>query len=231
MNKVVLVTGGNTGIGAEIVKAFAQKKYCIIIHYLELAEEAQKLTCSIGSKCALVKGDLTLASTQKALVDAVKKMGRLDVLVNNAGINIQKDLFDSTEKDWVDTFRINVVAPFRLVQLLAPYLKKSKGCIINMGSIRASNPRTGNIAYGVSKAALVNFTKAAAKSLAPDVRVNSISPGPTETRMQKGKPATKIETIIGRRGKPEEIAQMIIAMAENEFMTGSNVVIDGGALL
>ncbi len=161
----------------------------------------------------------------------VKKLGRLDVLVNNAGINIQKDIFAAAGQDWIDTFKVNVVAPFNLVQMLAPHLKKSKGSVVNICSIRAQNPRTGNIAYCASKAALANFTKAAAKALAPDVRVNSISPGPTETRMQKGKPERREETVLGRLALPEEIAQMVVSVAENGFMTGSDVVVDGGALL
>jgi NAD(P)-dependent dehydrogenase (short-subunit alcohol dehydrogenase family) len=231
MGKVALVTGGNTGIGAAIVKAFSEKGYSVIIHYYELEEEAAKLVCSSKEKCIMVKGDITEKSTITALLDAVKKIGRLDVLVNNAGINIQKDLFSASEKDWIDTFKVNVIAPFNLIQALAPQLKKSKGSVVNICSIRAQVPREGNVAYGASKAALVNLTKLAAKALAPDVRVNAISPGPTETRMQKGKPETAAETILGRRANPEEVAHMVVNVAENTFMTGSNVLVDGGSLL
>jgi 3-oxoacyl-[acyl-carrier protein] reductase len=231
MAKVVLVTGGNTGIGAAIVQAFSEKGYSVIIHYYELQSEAEKMVCSSKGKCVMVEGDITKKATLQALLGMVKKMGGLDVLVNNAGINIQKDIFKAEDKDWIDTFNVNVIAPFNLIQMLAPYLKKSKGSVVNICSVRAQTPREGNIAYGASKAALVNFTKAAAKSLAPDVRVNCVSPGPTLTRMQKGKPMAEGETILGRRGKPEEIAQMVVAVAENAFMTGSNVIIDGGALL
>lgn len=231
MGKVVLVTGGNIGIGAEITKAFAEKGYSIIMHYFEEPGLAEKLCSMIKTKCLLVKGDITTRQTHDAILDAVKKIGGIDVLVNNAGINPQKDIFSATEKDWLDTFRVNVVAPFQLTQLLAPLLKKSKGAIVNITSIRAESPRAGNITYGPSKAALVNFTKAAATALAPDVRVNCISPGPTATRMQKGKEERKKESVFCRMAEPHEIAHMVVHVAENTFMTGSNVVVDGGALL
>jgi NAD(P)-dependent dehydrogenase (short-subunit alcohol dehydrogenase family) len=230
MNRVVLVTGGNTGIGAAIVRAFSEKGYSVIIHYYELEEEAEKLVCSSKEKCVMVKGDITAKSTHDALLAAVKKMGRLDVLVNNAGINPRKDFFTAEPSDFTAAFSVNVIAPLQLMQAFAPLLKKSKGSVVNITSIRGERPRTANVAYGASKAALINLTKAAAKALGPEVRVNCISPGPVRTRMQITDLAKK-ETVLARLAEPEEIASLVLSVAENTFMTGSNVFIDGGALL
>ncbi|MEM4247116.1 MAG: SDR family oxidoreductase [Candidatus Woesearchaeota archaeon] len=230
MNKVVLVTGGNTGIGAAIVRAFAKKGYSVIIHYYELESEAEKLASSLKGNCAIVKGDIRERSTVQALVEAAKKMGRLDVLVNNAGINVRKDFHSAEPNDFMVSFAVNVIAPLQLMQAFVPLLKKSRGAVVNIASVRAERPRTANIAYGASKAALVNLTKSAAKALAPEVRVNCISPGPVKTRMQITD-IRKKEVLFGRLAEPSEIADVVVAVAENTFMTGSNVIIDGGALL
>lgn len=223
--KAALITGGNTGIGAAIAEAFAEAGYSLIISYLDKPKQAEKLAEKLNTEVILVKGDITKKRTQNKLHKAAVKMGRLDVLVNNAGINLRKSFRNAKVKDWKKTFSVNVFAPFELMRKLLPALKKSKGSIVNIASIRAREPRSDDIAYSASKAALVNLTKCTAKALAP-VRVNSISPGPTDTRMQHGKTSqTK------RLGKPEEIARIALAVAENTFMTGSDIIIDGGATL
>lgn len=225
--KTALITGGNTGIGAAIAKAFAEKGYALIINYLEKPKQAEQLAKKLKTKVILVKGDITKKSTVQALRKAVQ--GRLDVLVNNAGINKRKNFKTATKEDWLKTYEINVAAPFNLMQALSPMLKKSKGSIVNIASIRAREPSVQDIAYSASKAALVNLTKNAAKALYP-VRVNSISPGPTDTRMQCGKKAHQ-KTAMKRLGEPDEIAHMVLAVAENTFMTGSDVVVDGRATI
>ena len=178
------MTGGNTGIGAEIVRAFSKKGYDAIIHYFEEAPLAKELAKEIKTRSVLVEGDITSEKTRRALLSAVKKTGRLDVLVNNAGINVKKGFFELDENDFMRSFAVNIIAPFRMIQEFCPFLRQTKGSVVNIASIRSEKPRTANVAYCASKAALVNLTKAAAKALAPDVRVNCVSPGPVRTRMQ-----------------------------------------------
>lgn len=228
--KLALVTGGNTGIGNAVVHEFMDNGYTVIVNYLEEPHHASKMSKIHGKQVILVKGDITKQTTQKALLKAVKKFGRLDVLVNNAAILLRIDIMKSNESDWIKTMNINAVAPLILARTMLPYLKKAKGSIVNVSSIRAHQPNPNKVAYCASKAALSNLTKAMAKSFAP-VRVNTVSPGPIKTRMMYGQTGREKEMLLKRLGKPKEIAHIIRAVAENTFMTGSDVVVDGGCML
>jgi len=225
--KVALVTGGNTGIGLATTRAFAKRGYKVIVNYFTDEPVAKNLQKKLG--CILVKGDLTQDKTQKALLKAVRQFGRLDILINNAGINKRKNFETAKGKDWHETYDVNVVAPFKITQLLFPHLKRALGAVVNIASIRATDPNPADIAYSASKAAMVNLSRSEAKAFAPYIRVNSISPGPTRTRMQYKQKQKEI--LLGHLGSPEEIAQMIVAVAENTFITGTDLIVDGGASL
>lgn len=229
--KVAIVTGGNTGIGAAIAEEFSKNGYAVIINYLEQPKEAQEVWSKVqrNSEGILVKGDVTKKATATALKNALRKYGRLDALINNAGINLRKTPTTSKAQDWLKTYEINTVAPFFLAKEMLPFLRKTKGSIVNIASYRARKPSCKDIAYCASKAAMVNWTKSLAAHIAP-VRVNSVSPGKADTRMQyKSHRETGIP--LKRMAKPEEIAKTVLHVAENTYMTGSDVLVDGGISL
>lgn len=182
------------------------------------------------------------ASAEVLIEETIKNYGRLDVLVNNAG------LFEPVSIDDKDAYRvfqsqlrINLDSIVQLTTLAVPYLKASKGCIVNISSNLHSKCINGGFAYCTAKAGLTMFTKSIAVDLAPNVRVNSISPGPVATLMSS-RCGMDIETyrklvssacLVERVGEPDEIARLVVFLASDEsgFITGSDYIIDGGSTI
>ena len=242
MSKVVLVTGGSRGIGKAISKRFAKEGYDIIINYKEnesRAEEAKKeIENSYDSKVMLIKADL---SNEEAIIDMVNQIfntyGKIDVLVNNAGVVFDKEFDERTIKDWENTIKVNLIAPFVLTKLIGRKMYEAKsGAIINISSTNGINTYyPTSVDYDASKAGVISLTYDAAVEFAPYVRVNSVAPGWVNTEMNKDleEDFVKEETekiLVKRFAEPEEIANVVYFLASDEasFVNSEVIKVDGG---
>ncbi|MDP2717464.1 MAG: SDR family oxidoreductase [Candidatus Micrarchaeota archaeon] len=233
-NKVVLVTGSSSGIGAATAKAFAAKGAKTIIHYNYHESAARKIQAATKSELCL-HADLSVVDECRDLIQkTAEHFGRIDVLVNNAGVSTPANSHLTLEERWEKMNAVNLRAPFLLSAYAREHMKK--GCIVNVSSIRAYRPKNALSAYGTTKAGVSYMTKALAHDFAPDVRVNAVAPGYARTEMTEkfyGDKFSELErqTPIGRIIKPEEIADSILFLCQNDAITGHVLVIDGGYLV
>lgn len=236
MTKTIFVTGGSRGIGAAIVRR-AAGKYNVCFTYnahKELAEQLQNELGNLGVVC--VQCDVCdEKSVDEAVEFAKKRFGKIDILVNNAGISKNGLLIDLSAEDWDDVFSTNAKGVFLTSRaVLKDMLSRGSGVIVNVSSIWGEQGASCEVAYSSSKAAVIGFTKALAKEVAPmGVRVNAVTPGVVDTDMMKCYTEQEIKDIcdeipLGRLAKPEEIADAILFLAENEYMTGAILPVNGG---
>lgn len=242
MNKNVLITGGTRGIGEAISREFAKKGYNLIINYIKSKEKAEKLKNELEEKYNIevltVQADLADEKEIKNMVDiALNKFGKIDVLVNNAGIIIDKEFEEKTIEDWKQTLNINLIAPFILTKLIGKEMVKNKsGAIINISSINGINTYHPSSAdYDASKSGLISLTYDSAIEFSPYVRINCIAPGWVDTEMNKDLSEDyvkeEIERILVRRfGRPEEIAKVATFLASDDasFINSTVIKVDGG---
>lgn len=237
--KVALVTGGSRGIGAAIAKRLAADGAAVAITYTSAPEKAQEVVRAIeseGGKALAIRADSTDANAVKsAIAETVKKLGGLDVLVNNAGIAVVKPLEEFSLDEFDRTVAVNVRAVFVAAQEASRHLKDG-GRIINIGSVNADRmPFAGGSVYAMSKAAVAGLTRGLARDLGPrGITVNNVQPGPVDTDMNpaSGPFAESLKGLMAlpRYGKGEEIAGMVAYLASPEagFVTGASLTIDGG---
>ncbi len=239
--KVALVTGGARRIGAAIVKHLHATGYTVIIHCHQALAEAHALAVSLNEvrpdSAFVLQRELTNPNAASEIMAAINDWtGRLDLLINNASVFIRTDCKPSTS-DWDILFNTNVKAPFLLSLAARPFLAKQAGAIINLTDIHAEKPLTGYSIYCQSKAALEMQTKSLALEFAPEIRVNAIAPGaaawPEKTNQLTLEIQQKIiaKTLLKKHGSPEVIAQAVLALAENPFITGQVLKVDGGRSL
>jgi NAD(P)-dependent dehydrogenase (short-subunit alcohol dehydrogenase family) len=239
--KIAVVTGGAQGIGKAIAKNFLEQGIKVVI--AEIDEEAGKETEAeyqdLG-EIRFIHTDVSQEDTVKAMVkETVKHFGRLDFLINNAGIWINKPITELTLEEWNAVIGVNLTGAFLCAKYAAPHLKKSKGAIVNIASTRALMSEPHTEAYSASKGGIAALTHALALSLGPDVRVNCISPGWIDVSEWAKKSSRRKADLTdldhsqhpaGRVGKPEDIASLafFLISPENAFITGANFIIDGG---
>lgn len=242
MNKNALITGGTRGIGEAIAHEFAKKGYNLIINYVNSKEKAEKLKNELEEiyniKVLTSQADLADEKEIENMVDiALKKFGKIDVLVNNAGIVIDKEFEDRTIEDWKQILNINLIAPFILTKLIGKEMVKNKsGAIINISSTNGINTYyPTSVDYDASKSGLISLTYDSAVELAPYVRVNCIAPGWVNTEMNKELPEdfVKEETeriLVKRFAEPEEIAKVATFLASDDasFINSTVIKVDGG---
>lgn len=233
-NKVVIVTGSSRGIGEAAARAFAEEGAQVVITSSHI-KDCKRVAQEIGGFA--VECDVSKPRHCEYLVrQVVKKFGRIDVLVNNAGVFQNVRVEDMSEKEWDRVVNINLKGPFLLSKVVIPHLKNG-ATIVNVASVLGliADPRTG--AYSASKGGLIQLTKVLALELAErGIRVNAVAPGPINTAMLGGikDPAVKKEFLdwvpLRRVGEPVEIAKAILFLASDDasFITGHCLVADGG---
>lgn len=239
MEKVAIVTGGSRGIGKAIVEALARKNIKVIANYHQSEEKAKKLKEKLEKEdisIDIFKADVSKREQVKAMVDyTIKKYGRIDILINNAGIDQEKMFQDISDEDWDNIVKVNLYSVFCTTQEVIKYMLHQKdGCIINISSIYGINGGSCAVAYSATKAGIDGMTKALAKELGPsNIRVNSIAPGYIDTDMNEKYSDKEIEQIkeetpLVKIGKPEDIAKCIEWLVEDNFTTGQVISINGG---
>ena len=239
MSKVVIVTGASKGIGREIAKKLAEKGYSIIANYnksekeiLELKKELEKEKINIE----IFKADVSKREETKKLVEyTINKFGKIDVLINNAGISQFKEFTQITDNDWQNMISTNLNSVFYMTQEACKNMIHNKnGCIINISSIWGLVGSSCEVHYSVSKAGIDAMTKSLAKELGPsNIRVNSIAPGIIDTEMNKKLNKEEINQIIDeipleKIGKTIDIEKCIEWIIEDEYTTGQIISINGG---
>ena len=237
---VVLVTGAARRIGAAIARRLHADGYAVAVHCQRSRAEADALAAELESmridSTVVLQADLADASALPGLVDAaVARFGRLDALVNNAAAFAPTAL-DATDAAAFDALMaINARAPFLLAQAAAPHLRTTGGAIVNIGDLYAERPRADLVAYAASKAALLGLTRGLAVALAPEVRVNAVSPGailwPEDGADSAVQARILAATPMARLGGAEEIADAVAWLLRGGFTTGEVLRLDGGRSL
>ena len=239
-HKVVLITGAAHRIGAVTARYLHEAGFNIILHYLSSRSPAQALQKELNSKrensVVLVQADLLANNALTALAkEAYNAWQRLDVLINNASTFYRTPIGSANDQHWDDLFGTNVKAPFFLAQAAAPFLRKTHGCIINMVDIHARRPLKEYSIYSMAKAALETMTKALARELGPEIRVNGVAPGAIlwpDNLDEVTKQRIVSKTFLKRKGEPDDIAKAIRFIIEDApYMTGQIISIDGGRSL
>ena len=236
-SKNVFITGSSRGIGLAIAHQFAKLGANVVLNGRSaISQDLINSFDDYGVKVIAVSGDVSNYADAKRMVDeAVAHLGSIDVLVNNAGITRDKLMLKMTEEDFETVLKINLTGAFNMTQsVLKPMTKVHQGAIINISSVVGLTGNIGQANYAASKAGLIGFTKSVAREVAArGVRVNAIAPGFIESDMtdvipEKMKEAMLAQIPMKRVGKADEVAQLASFLAQQEYLTGQVVAIDGG---
>lgn len=235
VNKVVVVTGGSRGIGAEIVKLLAKLGYKVILNYNKSETYAQDVQKELNN-VDIFKADVSKKEEAQALINfAIKKYGKIDVLINNAGMSQTKLFTETTDEEWNNVINTNLNSAFFCSrEAVKNMIHNKNGLIINISSIWGITGASCEVAYSTSKAALNGFTKALAKELGPsNIRVNAIAPGIINTKMNNHLSDEELENIkeeipLERIGEAKDIAKCVKWLIEDNYTTGQIISINGG---
>jgi NAD(P)-dependent dehydrogenase (short-subunit alcohol dehydrogenase family) len=238
--KVALVTGGTLGIGAAVVRDLARRGADVAISARHLAAAADALKIELQKlerRCLLVAGDMAKPADCTAAVETTaRELGRLDILVHNAGGPSPGKIEDITPEQWHATIDLHVNACFYLCRAALPHLRRAKeGAIITVSSTAGIRGVPGAIAYATAKGAIPQFTRALARDVADDnIRVNCVAPGVIRTRFhddmteERKQNNLKNRIPLHREGTPEQVAEVVGLLVTNDYITGETYVIDGG---
>jgi NAD(P)-dependent dehydrogenase (short-subunit alcohol dehydrogenase family) len=241
---VALVTGSTSGIGMAIARRLSRDGYAVVLHSRSSAETGKALARELAHEsagAAYIQADLADDAQRVRLVrEAIALWGRLDVLVNNAGISrviAHDDLAAATPEIWSELHEINVVAPFRLVSEAQAALREAAssgrpGCVVNVSSHAGVRPKGASIPYAATKAALNHVTRLLALSLAPEIRVNAVAPGLVDTPLTAdwtgAQQLWKEHSPMRRAATPDDIAQAVAMLVASDYLTGEILLADGG---
>lgn len=234
---VALVTGAARRIGAAIAEHLHDENYRVAIHCRHSQNEARALCKRLNDRrpdsAIVIAGDLLAFTEMDALVkNAINAFGQLDLLVNNASSFFPTPVGATTPAEWNELIGSNLGAPFFLSQAATPYLKASRGSIVNLVDIHARRPLAGHAVYSSAKAGLDMLTRALARELAPDVRVNGVAPGailwPEAGMSEHDRENVVAKTPLQRTGSPQDIADAVLFLARSQFVTGQVLAVDGG---
>ncbi|CUS83345.1 3-oxoacyl-[acyl-carrier-protein] reductase [Candidatus Kryptobacter tengchongensis] len=239
-NKVAIVTGGSRGIGRAIAKILASAGCDVVITYKSSAQQAQEVVSEISksSKAMAIQADSSKFEDAQRVVDEVlKNFGKIDILINNAGITKDNLLLRMSESEWDDVIETNLKGVFNFTKAVIKHMiSQRSGKIINIASVVGLIGNPGQANYAASKAGIIGFTKALAKEVASrNIQVNVVAPGYVETEMteklNEEQKKRLFEMIPAKRiAKPEEIAYVVkfLASPESDYITGQVIVVDGG---
>ena len=242
MQEVAIVTGASKGIGREITKELAQEGIQVIANYNKSEKEAKSLQEELAKKnikLDIFKADVSKREEAKKLISyALEKYGKIDILINNAGISEYKLFTDETDEDWNRVINTNLYSAFIMSQE-ASYnmIHNKKGCIINISSIWGIVGGALEVLYSISNAGIDGMTKALAKELGPsNIRVNSIAPGMINTKMNSKFTKQEIEEIkeeipLEKIGEPSDIAKCVKWLVKDTYTTGQVISINGGWII
>jgi 3-oxoacyl-[acyl-carrier protein] reductase len=243
---VAIVTGGGTGIGRAVSESLARAgARAVVVNYSRSAEDAEAAAAALrqlGCDGVPHRASVADEAAVKAMVgDTVSRFGRLDVLINNAGTTRfipQPDLDALTEEVWDEILGVNLKGTFYCARAAAPALKQARGAIVNIASVAGMRASGSSIAYGVSKAAVLQLTRNLAIALAPEVRVNAVAPGLVSTRWFRrafGEEAASSQeerlasgTPLGQVATAEHVAQAVMGFLGSDLVTGETLLVDGG---
>jgi len=242
MNKIIVVTGASRGIGRNIAYNLAINGYTVIANYNNSEREAISLKEELeqrGTEIDIFKANVSKSEEAKKLVEfAISKYGRIDVLINNAGISESKLIIDITDEDFDRMIRNNLYSAFYMSRETSRYMiRDHNGCIINISSIYGISGGSCEVHYSIAKAGMDGLTKALAKELGPsNIRVNSIAPGAMDTDMNKNLSEEEWKQVINetplmRKGNPIDITRCVKWLIEDEFTTGQVISPNGGIVI
>lgn len=242
MEKVVLVTGASRGIGRNIAYNLALEGYKVVANYLNSADKAQALKDELLEKdiyMDIYKADVSSSTEVKNMIDFVLgKYGRIDVLVNNAGIAEEKLFTDITDEDFDRMMKVNLYSVFYTSrEAIKTMIRDHSGCIINISSIYGISGGSCEVHYSMAKAGIDGLTKALAKEVGPsNIRVNSIAPGAIDTDMnayvtEEGWNEIINETPLEKKGTPFDITRCVKWLIEDEYTTGQVISPNGGLVI
>ncbi len=240
-DKKAVITGGDSGIGRAVALAFAREGADVLISYYNEHEDAERTKRAVedaGRKAILMPGDIKDSKHCRAIIDkAVKELGRIDILVNNAAHQASfKDVEEISDEEWDVTFRTNIYAMFYLTKAAVPHMKKGSS-IINTASINADTPSPQLLAYATTKGAIQNYTGGLAQLLAEKgIRVNCVAPGPIWTPLiPSTMPEENVKNFgkqvpMQRPGQPKEVAPAYVLLASSEasYISGATIAVTGG---
>ena len=244
MAKVAFITGETRGIGKQIAIEFAKDGYDIAFNYRKENEDLENMKKQIKElnvRCLPVKGDVSIFDDTANMVDQIiNEFGKIDVLVNNAGITKDALLMRMKKEDFEDVINVNLVGAFNVTKNVIPYMiKQRSGRIINISSVVGVSGNAGQTNYSASKAGIIGFTKSLAKEVASrNILVNAVAPGFIETQMtdvlkQEVKEEIAKNIPLRRMGTPEDVANIVkfLAGEQSSYITGQIINIDGGMLM
>jgi 3-oxoacyl-[acyl-carrier protein] reductase len=229
-----LVTGGSRGIGAAVVQSLAQAGAAVAVNYRERASEANALVKAIaeaGGRAIAIAADVSQSDVVAQMVQRVKSdLGPIDILINNAGIAITRGIDDLSEADFDQTIAINLKSVFLCTQAVLPMMRAKRwGRIVNISSGAARGAGSIGPHYNASKAGIEGLTRGyAARLVKEGVTVNAVAPSLIETDMMKGQENLISRIPLGRFGKADEVAQAVMMLLDNAYMTGQTVALSGG---
>lgn len=237
-NQVALITGAARRIGASIARTLHAQGADVAIHYRESGEAANAVAADLNAmrtdSAATFAANLTDLASLNTLVDDVRAWrSRLDILINNASSFYPTPIGEITEDQWDDLIGTNLKAPLFLSQAALPALREARGVIINIVDVHSQRPLRNHTVYGPAKAGLAMLTRSLAKDLAPEVRVNGVSPGailwPENGMSGATKDAILEQVPLKRPGTPDDVANAVLFLAKDaDYVTGQIIVIDGG---
>lgn len=232
IGKVAIVTGGGRGIGAGIARRLLEQKIRVVV--AEIDASFTDYFSEASSDLLFIETDVKdERSVENMILKSVEKFGQVDALINNAGIlfdNVRPSFEQITLKEWRQTIDTNLTGAFLCSKYAASQLRKQKGCIVNIGSTRAFQSEPNTEPYSASKGGIYALTHAMAMSLAPDIRVNCVSPGWIDTGKDELREIDHKAHPVGRVGKVEDIAAMVAFLISEDasFITAQNFIVDGG---
>ena len=232
--RIALVTGGSRGIGAAVAMALADAGAAVAVNYRERAAEAEAIVTSIkdkGGRAIAVAADVSRTAAVAKMIDNVSTaLGPIDILVNNAGMAIVRNIDELTEADFDLTIAVNLKSAFLCTQAVLPAMRAKKwGRIVNISSGAARGAGAIGVHYNASKAGMEGLTRGyAARLVKQGITVNAVAPSLIETDMMRGRSDLAARIPLGRLGQPDEVAQAVLMVLGNDYMTGQTIMLNGG---